>query len=283
MENTNELRTIPERGWRTGFATLFHEANASWWHSKKWLLQSVLWLLFLNGILATILWSVPAEVLAATGAPLGSITTMEAVQQNPTVIALVYFLIFSALALPVAAIIAGQDAIIGERQSGTAAWILSKPVSRPAFILSKLAASTLGMLVTAVVVQGVAAYVQLSLRTGSPWPMAGFWAAMGLLFLNCWFYLTLTYMLGSIFTNRGRVLGISLAMALIGPAFLRSLPVIKDFTPWAFFANISEDVPVGIALALGQPPASVTPIICTALMCLIFTAVAILHFQREEF
>ena len=283
MENTNELRTIPERGWRTGFATLFHEANAGWWHSKKWLVQSVIWLLLLNGILAGILWSIPAELLLATGAPLGSVTTMAAVQQNPTVIALVYFLILSALALPVAAIIAGQDAIIGERQSGTAAWVLSKPVSRPAFVLSRMVSSVIGIFVTGVVVQGMVAYIQLSLRIGSPWPITGFLGMMGMLALNLLFYLALTYMLGSLFTSRGPVLGISLGMALIGPVVLNWMPIFTDFTPWAFFMPITDDVPLGLAIALGQPPASVSSIICTALACLIFILVTLLRFQREEF
>jgi len=63
------------------------------------------------------------------------------------------------MALPIVAIIIAQDAIIGERQSGTAAWVLSKPVSRPAFILSKLVAGAIGLLVTGIVIQGVVAYI----------------------------------------------------------------------------------------------------------------------------
>jgi len=193
------------------------------------------------------------------------------------------FMTVCSLALPIAAIVAGQEAIIGERQSGTAAWLLSKPVSRPAFILSKLAASTLGMSVTAVAIQGAVAYSMLSLRIGTPWPLTGFLGSMGMVILNIFFYLTLTYMLGSIFSNRGPVLGISLALALVGPSYLRAIPVIKDITPWAFFVNITEDVPLGLGLALGRSPASVTSIIGTTLICLVFIAVTLLRFQREEF
>jgi ABC-2 type transport system permease protein len=283
MENTNPLRTLNERGWQMGFANLFHEANASWWHTKKWLIQIVIWLLFLNGMLAMFLWKAPPETMSQAVTAFDSYNSMEAVQQDPVASAFVVFLVFSAMALPVAAIIAGQDAIIGERQSGTAAWVLSKPVSRPAFILSKMAASTIGILITGVVIQGVVAYIQLSLRSGFPWPFAGYLGTMGMVFLNVLFYLTLTYMLGSIFSSRGPVLGISLAVAMIGPALFRSLPIINDLTPWTFFLPITEEVPLGLAVAFGQPPASVTPIICTALMCLVFTAIAILHFQREEF
>ncbi|MGE5123106.1 MAG: ABC transporter permease, partial [Acidobacteriaceae bacterium] len=214
---------------------------------------------------------------------LGNVKTMQAAQDNPIAFAVMMFLTVGTLALPIAAIITGQEAIIGERQSGTAAWLLSKPVSRPAFILSKLAASTVGMSVTAVVIQGIVAYAILSIRIGKPWPVAGFLGSMGMVFLNLFFYLTLTYMLGSIFSNRGPVLGISLAMALVGPSFLRTMPIIKDITPWGFFLNITQDVPLGLGLALGQTPASVIPVIGTAVICLAFIVVALVRFQREEF
>jgi len=283
METTNGLRNLNERGWRVGFANLFQVTSGSFWRTKKWLIQTGIWFLCLNGMLASLLMQIPADKLSQAATSFGNIRTMEAIQGNPIAFAVMMFLTVCSLALPIAAIVAGQEAIIGERQSGTAAWLLSKPVSRPAFILSKLAASAVGMLVTAVVIQGAVAYSMLSLRIGAPWPIAGFLGAMGMTFLNLFFYLTLTYMLGSLFTSRGPVLGISLTMALVGPSLLRSLPVIKDITPWAFFLNVTDEVPLGLAIALGQPPVSITCIIGAALMCLVFTAVALLHFQREDF
>ena len=283
MNDTNTLQMITGHGWRMGFANLFHAGWESWWHTKKWLIQTVLWLLFLNGMLAIFLWQAPAETLSVTDTPYDSFTSMEAVQQDQTVVALVVFLTFSAFALPVVAIIAGQEAIIGERQSGTAAWILSKPVSRPAFILSKLAAASLGILVTGVLIQGLVAYIQISLRLGSPLPTVGFSGAMAMLFLNCMFYLTLTYMLGSIFNNRGSVLGISLTVALIGPTILQSLPVFGQFTPWSLFLPVTEGLSAGLAVALGQPLPSLTPIFCTVLLAILFISVALIRFEREEF
>ena len=282
MENSNALRMVNERGWRMGFTNLFHGASAEWWHTKKWLIHIVVWLLFLNGMLASFLWKDSAGA-SETAASFESLNSMAAVQQDPILSAFVVFLVFSGMALPVAAIIAGQDAIIGERQSGTAAWVLSKPVSRPAFVLSRMVSSVIGIFVTGVVVQGMVAYIQLSLRIGSPWPITGFLGMVGLLSLNLLFYLALTYMLGSLFTSRGPVLGISLAMALIGPVVLNWMPIFKDFTPWAFFIPLTDEVPVGLAIALGQPPASVSSIICTALACLVFILVTLLRFQREEF
>jgi ABC-2 type transport system permease protein len=282
MQKSSGLRIVDESRWLRGFTNLFQAANDSWWHTKRWLVQAGLWLVLLNGILALILWRIPSDTLPDMFASLGSITSMDDVVQNLLASSLIMYTILVGIGLPIAAIIAGQDAFIGERQSGTAAWVLSKPVTRPAFVLSRLAASTIGMLVTGVLLQGVVAYAQLSIRIGSWWPIAGFSGAMGLAFLNLLFYLTLTYMLGALLNNRGMVLGISLSTALIGPVLLRTLPVLKDITPWSFFLD-QTDLPDGFALMLGQSSVSVTPIVLTALMCLVFVVITILRFQREEF
>jgi len=280
MENTNSLKTVTEQGWRNGFANLFHQASDSYWHTKTWLVQTVVWLLFLNGMLAMNIWTEPVSIKFTS---FNNFTTFITLEKDPLGMVVFMFFVFSTMGLPIAAIIAGQDAIIGERQSGTAAWLFSKPVSRPAFILSRLFASSLGILVTGVVIQGVIAYLQIALAIGAPYPFFGFLGAMGIVFLNCMFYLTLTYMLGSLFTSRGFVLGIGLALALIGPSMLRGFPIIKDITPWAIFMDAAGEIPPGSAIALGLWPASITPIICTVLWCLVFTAVAILRFRREEF
>jgi len=282
MEITSRLKAVNDKGWKMGFANLFHEANESWWHTKKWLVQSIVWLFLMNIIIAGI-WKVSSEIMPGVLVSLRNMASMMDLVMHPFGNSLVTYFIICQLGLPMAAIIAGQDAFIGERQSGTAAWVLSKPVSRAAFILSKLAASSIGLFVTGVLIQGVGVYAQLSSRTGSLWPIAGFMGAMGMLFLNVLFYLTLSYMLGAFFTNRGAVLGISLAAALGGPLMLRGLPIIKELTPWGFFYNTGNEMPQGLALALGQPLVSYLPILGTALMCLLFTAVTLWRFRREEF
>ena len=73
-----------------------------------------------------------------------------------------------------------QDALIGEKRSGTAAWLLSKPVSRTAFLLAKLTADGIGILVTIVIVQGAIGYFVLRAATGISFQVPNFLAAMGL-------------------------------------------------------------------------------------------------------
>ncbi len=75
------------------------------------------------------------------------------------------------MALAIGAIVLVQDAIIGERQLGVTEWLLSKPVSRPAYVLSKLLAHGLGVLVILVGLQGALGYGLLSLAVGEPFPL----------------------------------------------------------------------------------------------------------------
>jgi len=89
-----------------------------------------------------------------------------------------------------------QDALIGEKRSGTAAWVLSKPISRYAFLLAKLAADLIGILMTMVIVQGVIAYFIFKACTNISFPIPNCLAAMGLVALFQIFFLCLTYMLG---------------------------------------------------------------------------------------
>ncbi len=286
MGNANTLRMLPEQGWLSGFANLFGQACGRFWRTKKWIIQTVFWLIFLNGLLAAFIWPDRAALIAAIMVPIpANLTPMQTLDFDPLANALIMIVIFMGFGIPISTVITGQDAIIGERQSGTAAWVLSKPVTRPAFILSRMAAGAVGILVTGVVIQNIVVYSQISLLIGEPLPIAGFLGSMGLMALLTMYYLTLTFMLGSIFKNRGPVMGIVMFMALVGPAVLvKTVPYLGSVTPWSFIMDDpSGNMPMALALLRNQPIASVAPILGTALMCVVFTVIAILRFRREEF
>jgi ABC-2 type transport system permease protein len=178
-------------------------------------------------------------------------------------------------------LVMAQGAIVGEKQSGTAAWILSGPVSRAAFILSKLVANAIGFLVTGVVLQGLIAYLQMALRLGGFLPLIPIVTALSLHALHLLFYLTLTLMLGTFFNSRGPVLAIPIAI-LIGQGILESLA--KGFAPWFPWHILPAKLPglAGIA-ALGEPLPSFSPIVAVSLSSLVFVLLAIWRFEREEF
>lgn len=263
----NAALLIPSRsrGWGMGLGNLLAKELAGWWRTRRWWVQCLIALLLLNATLA-------ANMDA--GGPLNA-------GQN--------FLVIAALSAPIAAISLAQDSILGERHSGTAAWVLSKPMRRPAFILSKLAAHGLGLLVTWVLLPGALAYVQLRPAIGNGLSGIGWMGALGLSYLNVLFYLTLALMLATLFNGRGAVLGIAILVDLMALMQFITLPVQKyipwlgDIMPWKLLIDFANHGPLAGHLALGAPLPTFIPIIATVAWCVLFVAVAIWRFRREEF
>jgi len=245
-----------------GLANMLAKENVAWWRTRRWWIQCLIALFFLNFLMAMNLIVV------------GSISN-----------AIDTFLLLAGTVAPVAALIMGQDAIQGERLSGTAAWVLSKPLRRPAFILAKLIAYGLGLLATWVVLPGAVAYLELAVLGKVHLPVPGFAGALGLVYLNLLFYLTLVLMLATLFQGRGPVLGIPLIVVwiyLITPLSV----LLADVMPWRLLFDLGKNgaLPaLGGYLLKGVPLPTVTPIIATALWCVLFTGVALWRFRREEF
>ena len=253
------------RGWRMGLGNLLSKELAGWWRTRRWWLQCLVALLLLNGGTA---------LNMRGGGPAN---------------AGLNFLVTAGLFAPIAAISLASDAIFGERHSGTAAWVLSKPMRRHAFILSKVVAHGLGLLVTWVVLPGVLAYLQLKPAMGNGLSAVGFMGALGLNYLNMLFYLTLAFMLATLFNGRGPVLGIGILVDFTGIMQFVALPVQKyvpwlnDIMPWKLTVDFGSSGPLAGYLAVGAPPPTVLPIIATVAWCVLFVAVAIWRFRREEF
>jgi len=268
MASDNNLQLLDERGWRQGFANLFRKENGEWWHTSRWWAQSLLWLLIVNGILAIGVWVVPIVQPEEAG---DAVENLGIFMQLMT-----WFPMFAVIVIT-------QGAIISEKQSGTAAWILSAPVSRSGFILSKLIANTIGFLVTIILMQGLIAYVQISLSEGSLLPLGPYLANLGLLSLYLLFYLALTLMLGTFFNARGPVLGISIGVAIFSMLGMGGL--FAGFIPWLVLV-LPEALPTLVsALVQGEsiPAIWPVPIIVISLYIVLFVALAIRRFNREEF
>jgi ABC-2 type transport system permease protein len=277
MAANNAFQPVDERGWRTGFANLFRKESRDWWGTRRWLVHVLIWGAILNGLLATVLFTVQQTAEAGVSASL-----LPAAKE---ITGLTIFFVMSGIALSIGTIILAQDEIIDEKKQGTAAWILSKPVSRTAFVLAKLFANAFSILILMVLLQGVIAFIQVSIARGSLLPIGPFLGALGLVFLNLMFYLTLTLMLGTLFTGRGGVIGIPMAI-LFGYQFLVGLlPFLGEIMPWALTMPITQQTgsSLTLALVLGQPLPSTTPIIATVAWCMVFTAVALWRFNRDEF
>ena len=282
MASNAQLIAVKDCGIFNGYRNLFRRENRQWFGTWQWLVQAGIWMAIINGILATIMLAAPKIEAAQARA---EISTAEAAQASATVAqtGLMVFFIFSGLAAGAGVVIIAQDALIGEKQSGTAAWVLSKPVSRLSFILSKLGADALGVLVSMVLIQGGVAYLIYRAGTGIALGIPHFLGALGLVYLTLLFYLSLTYMLGTLFRSRGPVIGIPLLL-VFGNSFSNMLPFLGKILPWNLVMDLGPEQPaLAIILAQGLPLPTITPILCTAGLSLVFIAVALWRFSREEF
>ncbi len=123
-------------GWRLGFKNLFKKESREWWRSRRWWIHLILWIVIIDGLLASTLFGLQ-NIAAMSGE---TITDAELLDSGLKTLFGV-----ASLSLALGIIIVTQDEFVGEKHSGTAAWILSKPVSRTAFYLSKFTANLIPM------------------------------------------------------------------------------------------------------------------------------------------
>jgi ABC-2 type transport system permease protein len=270
-----EFERVKELNGLRGFSNLFHKENCAWWGTRRWWINALLWPVLMCGLLANMLF-VPTIANLATEAEIaraGGLTT------HILLMGLSVFFEFGTTVLALGAIVLTQDAIISEKQSGVAEWLLSKPIARRSYVLAKLAANTLPMLVLMVGLPSLIGYGMLSLRGGEAFPVTPFLSAVGIMIVHAFFYLALTLMLGTIFDNRGPILGIALGSVLGGSLLGGLFKPLMYVTPWmlpkvASLTASSQALPPEIGLA---------PLATTALWCVVFIVIAMAKFEKTEF
>lgn len=261
MYGTSELQTLNEQGWRVGFANLVRRERTHRWSPRNVLIQSIIWLVLLNFVLAMLLET------EASMDTMGMSTG--------------FFIAMIGVLAPIGMVVAAQGAIVGEKSTGTAAWILSKPATRTAFIMSKFVTIAVGFLAIVIVLQGVIAYSQLSIAKEVALPVIPFLGAMTLLSLNVLFYLTLTLMLGTLFQGRMPTLGIPIAFIIIQVFLLRLLENVASWLPYLFPGALSE-LAQSVVLEQTMPSNWVLPIFTTILLSVLFIYIAIRRFRLED-
>lgn len=266
MIGNNAFELVGERSWRRGLGNLLRAGFGSWWKTNTWWIMSLMWTLIINGILAGILWSGSDGDMDWEGA-------------------IVLFGLFAGLFPTIAVIIIMQDAVVGEKESGTAAWVLSKPVSRVSFVLSKLITNSISMLITMTLIPSVFVFIQISIAKGSMPPPLNFMGGLLVISLNLLYYLTLTLMLGTLFNNRGPVIGIPLALAFGQQLIFGFLPMSSLISPWTLIVPINGlvEMPITGSIMLGEEPYSVIPLISVTIQIVAFIVIALWRFEREEF
>jgi ABC-2 type transport system permease protein len=263
MANNGALELVDQRGWRRGLDNLLDKEFGRWFRTRRWWSQALVWLGIIGFLMGTIILQSGTD------------------SDNMVLI----FGIFASIFPAVAVIIQMQSALVGEKASGTAAWVLSKPVSRPAFIISKLVGNALVVLLVMVLIPDIlAAYPLLSYAMGHLLTPLRFLAGLMVIWLSLLYYLSFTLMLGAFFKNRGAVIGLALGMLFMQQYLFGLTPLFKVVLPWTLTVPVSGGDALLPALLQGQ---ALKPFVPQVLFIIaeiaLFVGLAIWRFNKEEF
>ncbi|MEN8615310.1 ABC transporter permease subunit [Dehalogenimonas sp. THU2] len=256
-----ELELVKAKGWRIGFNNVMTRELERVWNLRTLLSHSLVWMVLINMILAMVIELVDSNTQLATTS-------------------LITYVLLSGVLVPMGAAVITSGAIIGEKKSGTAAWVLSKPVSRTGFVIAKFLAITSSILTTAVFLQAIIAFGQLSLAQHAMIPITGFISAVFTIILAVVFYVSLSLMLGTIFNSRVAVMGIPLALILIQLFLIGALQNLAEWLPYLLPGSLME---IGSSLVIAaETPYWPLTVIMTLSLSVLFIYIALHRIHREE-
>ena len=251
----------------TGFSALLRKELLEQWRTTRLPLVATVFLLV--GLSSPLLARFTPEILKAVGGSQFSIvlptpTAADAYDQLAKNLGQ-----FGALI----AVLLAMGSVATEKERGTAALILVKPVSRGAFLVTKLVAIALTLGISTAIAAAGAWFYTLVLF--EPLPAAGFIGAMLLQWLALVAYAAITF-LGSTLTRS------ALAAAGLGVAAFIVLGILS------IIPTIGRYLPTGLgiparALALGQADVDVLgPAIAAIALIAGLVVVAWLAFRHQE-
>ena len=267
-EKDNQFQMVVEHGWKRGLNNLLRGEFSRWFKSSRWWKHILIWVGIVS--LDMLFMAIASRDSAAKGG------------EGPEV----FFMygIFGGMFVAFGVMIIMQRAIVGEKRYGTAAWVLSKPVTRSAFVVSRLIGNIVCILLTAVLIPGIISYFIIGALSPVGWPSPlGFFAGIMVIGVHTFFWSTLTLMMGTLFESAAGVIAVPMAV-FFGLWFLGGmmswLPIVS---PLMLAFGPSPEMP-GIAIALmgGTPVSSWVPMATTAVLSAIFITVAISRFGRQE-
>ncbi|UCF39727.1 MAG: ABC transporter permease subunit [Gemmatimonadota bacterium] len=262
MATSVPLQAASSSGWLVGFRNVVDKEYASWWRTRRWLTHLILWFVVINAFIFLVgadgmRRHAPEDVLA------------ELIE---------VFLRVGGLWTAIGIVVSTQSAVLGERQLGTAQWVLSKPLTRPAFLLSKLLVNGLSFLFLAVLIPTVVFFLQTLWHALSQPQLGPFLAGMLFHVEHLVFYLALTLALGTFFTSRGPVSGAAIGFLFAGFILPNIFPSTLEWLPWAL-----PELSATAALGRPLPVIWYVPVITTVMWTVLCVLAALWRFEREEF
>jgi len=174
--------------------------------------------------------------------------------------------IFVAVLLP-------MGLVAREKERGTAAFVLTKPLSRLAFLTTKLV--SLGVTLTIGVAIGALATYWYTALLFTPTSVGGFFAASLLVLLSLLVYASFTFLGSTLMSTQLPAAGIGLAGWLV-VSILGIFPQIEQYTPAGLLDPASQ-------LALGLTPQHLwVSIAASVALLVVMLLLAVLSFRRQE-
>jgi ABC-2 type transport system permease protein len=261
--------TQPVRDELAVFAAALRKEIIQQWRTRRFLVVMAVFVMF--GLTSPLVAKFTPEILkSVAGAEqfaslIPTPTTVDAMNQYIKNITQFGFIL---------AVLLGMNAIAGEKESGTAAMILSKPMTRWAFVLSKFTAQSL-VYASAFLVAGLGAYYYTVILFGSL--DAAKFTGINLLLLLWLLTFVGAALLGSVIgptiaAAAGTGLGISVAILLAGsiPTFGALMP--NGLISWAAMLGENSDKAAANAGALAGG-------VVLILLCLLWSVAL---FERQE-
>lgn len=259
---------VKDGGLLAGLSNMLANENGRWWSTEKWVIQLTAWIVLLDLTMAFLLYVRP-YITGEAGSP-------GFVSSNVRMVSGLFFSL-AGIYLPFGIAIMTHDAVIRERELGTMAWVLSKPISRLSFALSKVIANTIGVMALMVIVPGIIAYAMISLYNGSLINAGNFFGALGILALLCMFYIALVFMLGSITKSRYAVLGVTALYILMSLGAAEQLQKIGTYLSWRLSYTAADLSAYGILA-----PDALAQFISAGALILVMLGIAFVSVERIE-
>ena len=254
-----EFILVEEYGWRMGLSNMVRKEFTAWFGSSAWWKQALI-------------WSVVLSFIAVTGA-----------LAEPA-LGVLMFVLMGSIFMTIATIIASQEFILEEKRTGSAAWVLSKPLSRTAFIVAKLFPNAINLTVSLVFIPGAVVFSLMFLISGGATPFTFF---LGLIPLALWviFLQFFTICLGTFFEKEGQVMSPPFVMMFLlfqlGP-----MQYIGELSPFGLWI-LAQIYIGGLSSGMTFNPSPALPIgitmVSTVFILIILTMISIWRFKREEF
>src|SRR5512146_1426187 len=211
-----QIQLVEEKGWRRGLGNLLQGEYSAWFKSSRWWKQLLLWISIINGMMILMM--------------IATVKAAEDGNDGPPI--LLMYGIFGGMFVAFGVMIIMQRVLVKEKQSGTAAWVLSKPVTRTAFVVSRLLVNSIAILLTSVIVPGVILYFSLGLFSNLGWlsPL-GFVAALLMVSLHTFYWIALVLMMGTLSESSSVVIAVPIALFFLFWMGTEMMPALIDISP----------------------------------------------------